>query len=81
MKTEIELLRNVAKAAYDLGRQFKAIRDDHYEKLVHHQTLQSASENWDSLKQGPLEFDVLLKALDNLHNFLHAPPHPETEEL
>ena len=79
--TEIELLRKVAKTAYDLGNQFKAIQSDHYEKLVYHQTLESASENWNSLKQGPLEFGPMLEALRALHKFLHTPEADEADNL
>lgn len=56
----------VTKAAIALVVQFKAIQEDHYENLVHHQSFESASANWEGIKQGPLEFGPLLAAIDEM---------------
>ena len=42
---------------------FERMRTDQYEKLVHNQTLESASENWDNLLQEPLEMTPILEII------------------
>lgn len=42
---------------------FEHMKEDHYEKLVLHQTLETASENWDKLLQEPLNMEPILKAI------------------
>jgi hypothetical protein len=59
-------LEKIQKAAKILIRDFTNMQLDHNEKLVHHQTFESASKNWDSLLQKPLDFGPLIESLSAL---------------
>lgn len=59
-----EVVEMFARASEPLLKAFDSMKSDHYEKLVHHQTLESASENWDKLLQEPMEFGPLIQAYE-----------------
>lgn len=66
MLNTIGVLWKVARAAQPLAKAFVKMREDHHSRLVVGQTLESASANWGSLIQEPLEFGPLLEALADL---------------
>ncbi len=56
--------------AMELSKELTALKTwqqnlakDHHEKLVHNQTLESASENWDRLDQTSFDFKRLFELL------------------
>lgn len=42
---------------------FDALKADQHEKLVHHQTLESASKNWETMTTPPFDFTPLIAAI------------------
>ena len=61
-------LDNVVEAANNLVYQFREMQAEQDDKLIRHQTLASASENWGSLTK-TLDFQPLIDALARLEGY------------
>ena len=59
----LEAAEKVAKVASKLADCVTRMAKDHHDKLIANQTLESASDNWDTLLQEPLEFGPLIESL------------------
>ena len=66
LATAVRLLtaaNDVIEASKKIVSEFVAVRDEQHEKLVHHQTLESASKNWNDLRR-TIDFQPLVTVLE-----------------